>query len=641
MHMTCSSLTKICNLIIILMLIGFLSACAFVKVSKDNEYVRSSTVLVGVVSSMQPYTDMPVVVAAYSIKDRKRTIIHYTTLHEVGPYELMVPLGTHNLIAFGDKNKNLVYDKGEPVGQILRAEQVSVPAGGVAGFLDIVLTEDQSGEIDFPVGSKIPPKAYKNFHSTCPGALADLDDVVFSDEYGKKGFWTAVEFFNELSGNVYFLEPYDPNKIPILFVHGAAGSPQNWRTFFESVDRNKFQPWFFYYPSGSHIDSMAYLLFWKLQNLQTKYNFKELYITAHSMGGLVCRSFLVDYGFLFPSITNFITLSTPWGGEELAEMGITYAPAVINAWRDMQPESDFITSIFDKKLPASIDHYLFFGHKGNRNLLRPNNDKVVTLASQLDQRSQMEAKMIYGYNEDHLSILSSYEVISQYNALLADMYRQSKDSDNRKGNRLVVDFTFDFPKELPRPLPLLLLRPIEGKQSETWLYLGADDTGRVQGPFPSGKYEVSVFAPAFRSEPISIPVKIEEGAVPAFNFIFKPIGYLRGYIVDSDQPNIQAGKHRPPDEDVQIESISLTGRGGNRSLKPWKGEDMSFSEIHLSETDYTSNGVFFFFGLLPGEYQLDLKAKGYKKYSIMYKVELGQYQNPLIIELEKEAAEVL
>jgi len=89
-----------------------------------------------------------------------------------------------------------------------------------------------------------------------------MDEFVFSDEYGVKGLWNSMEFFREISGNVYFLEEYDPTKIPILFVHGAAGSPQNWRAFFEDIDRDKYQPWFFYYPSGTSIDSMSHLLLW-------------------------------------------------------------------------------------------------------------------------------------------------------------------------------------------------------------------------------------------------------------------------------------------------------------------------------------------------------------------------------------------
>jgi uncharacterized alpha/beta hydrolase family protein len=125
----------------------------------------------------------------------------------------------------------------------------------------------------------------------------------------------------------------------------------------------------FLYPSGASIDSMSYLLFWKLLNLQHKYKFKELFITAHSMGGLVVRSFIVNFGEFFPYITNFISISTPWGGEEFAKSRVKYSPAVIPVWRDMQPEGEFIQSIFRKKIPPTIEHFLFFGHKGNRNML--------------------------------------------------------------------------------------------------------------------------------------------------------------------------------------------------------------------------------------------------------------------------------
>jgi pimeloyl-ACP methyl ester carboxylesterase len=69
---------------------------------------------------------------------------------------------------------------------------------------------------------------------------------VFSEEYGVKGYWEVIEFFKEVGCNVYFLEPYDPDKVPILFIHGASGSPRNWDYFFENVDRTRYQPWFYY-----------------------------------------------------------------------------------------------------------------------------------------------------------------------------------------------------------------------------------------------------------------------------------------------------------------------------------------------------------------------------------------------------------
>ncbi len=634
MNKTSPPQKTIFGLTFFLMFSFLLSGCAFMQIAEAEKFSKNATVLVGNVSSTLPFHEIPVIVAAYSKRGNKRAIIHYTTLHELGPYELMVPKGNYNIIAFGDKNKNLMYDKGEPAGQILSSEQVSAPAGIVAGFLDIVISEQTEANIDFPVGSQMPSKVYRNFHSTCPGAIAKIDDVIFSDEYGEKGFWTALEFFKEISGNIYFLEPYDPTKIPILFVHGAAGSPQNWKTFFESIDRSKYQPWFFYYPSGSSIDSMSYLLLWKLQNLQTKYKFKELYITAHSMGGLVARSFIVNYAQMFPSITNFISISTPWGGEELAELGVEYSPAVIPAWRDMQPGSEFINSIYGKKMPSTVDHYLFFGHKGNRNILRPNNDNVVTLASQLDQRSQRDAKMIYGFEEDHVSILSSKQVISQYNAILADLYKKSKALDKTSGNKLHVDFSFDFPEEQPKPKSILLLLPEDKKKSAIWFHLDPEDSGRKHGPFPSGNYKVSLIAPAFVSEPVNIPVSIEEGMVPNINFSMKPVGYLRGYVAKNERRYFQSDAQ--PDTKAQIQSITLKGNGINRTLIPQQGEKANFVEHYLSSKDFTSKGVFHFFKLPAGEYKLTINTKGYKKYSEVCNVRPGQYHNTMVIELGKE-----
>ena len=40
------------------------------------------------------------------------------------------------------------------------------------------------------------------------------------------------------------------------------------------------------------------------------------------MGGLVARSFIVNYGPQFPYVKLFISLATPWGGDRMAEYGV-------------------------------------------------------------------------------------------------------------------------------------------------------------------------------------------------------------------------------------------------------------------------------------------------------------------------------
>ena len=602
------------------------------QLREETKIVQSSTILVGKVTSTNFFRELPVVVAAYSKEKNQRTIVHYTALHEPGPYELIVPQGNYYIVAFADKNNNLQYDQGEPAGQYIGAEPLSASAGGVVSEIDIVLSNPTPGQIDFPINTTLPPRKIKTRHYTSPGAIANLDNGLFSEEFGRKGFQTPLEFFKEVGGNIYFLEAYDPNKIPILFVHGAAGSPQNWKTFFAGIDRTKYQPWFFYYPSGSSLDSMSNLLFWKLLNLQSKYKFKQLCITAHSMGGLVVRSFLVNQGSYFPSVTKFISISTPWGGEPLAEAGVKYSPAVIPAWRDMQPNGEFIELLFSKKMPERVEYFLFFGHKGNRNPLRPNNDKVVTLASQLDQRSQRDAKMIYGFNEDHVSILSSKQVLAQYRGVLAAAYEKSTDEINASGNKLRVDFSFDVSEELPRPRSILLLRSADKHQTESWLYLNPEDSRQEQGPFPPGRYEVTMLAPAFAPYPASRLITIAEDSVPSVEFSMKPRGNITGYVVKAKKSNNQAGAYLEPDTEIQIQTITLRGGEITRTLIPSE-EELSYSDHYLTETDYAAKGVFYFYGLPAGEYELKINAGGYKQYSGTYKVRLGHYENAIAIKL--------
>jgi len=612
-----------------------LTGCKLVQLKKDTKTLQASTILVGTVSGELPSPGTPVIVAAYSRQGRTRTIVHHTSLHELAPYELMVPQGKYQVVAFADANRNWAYDAGEAAGQYAGADGVTAPVGGVVQQVDVVISRSPARAIDLPVGSAMPPKEVDISHSTAPGAIIDLNDVLFSDEYGRKGFWTPVEFFREVGGNVYFLEPYDPNRIPILFVHGVAGSPQNWQTVVENLDRTKFQAWFFYYPSGSSLNSMSHLLRWKLLNLQNRYRFPELYVTAHSMGGLVVRSLLVNFWEVLPPVTTFVSISTPWGGEARAEIGVKHSPVVMPVWRDMQPSGAFIASIYEQKMPPAVEHYLFFGHKGSPGLLRPNNDKVVTLASELDPRAQQEAKMVYGFNEDHVGVLSSAPVLSQFNAVIAAAYETTKKMVDVPGNRLCVDFSFEAPDEWPRPPMALLLHPTDEQQSETWLNLGPDASGHEYGPFPAGDYDVSLIAAGFAPEPVRAPVTIAAGQIPRIAFAMKPRGSLVGYVVTVDEGLRQAGTYVGPDEEVPIQSITLRGAGLTRTLIPSAEVEAEVdpAEPYLTGTDYVGQGVFYFCNLPAGSYDLTIEADGYEPYRTVRDVRPGRYEGELTIEL--------
>ncbi len=102
------------------------------------------------------------------------------------------------------------------------------------------------------------------------------------------------------------------------------------------------------------------------------------------MGGLVARSSLLQTEEVArPAMALLVTFSTPWDGHLGAKHGVKYAPAVVPAWIDMQPGSDFIESL-RADLPPGLPHHLFFGFKTGKNpLMLYSHDTVVSVASQL------------------------------------------------------------------------------------------------------------------------------------------------------------------------------------------------------------------------------------------------------------------
>ena len=598
------------------------TGCALVEMKKEFNRSLESTVIIGRVYGKFKGNG-PIIVAACTA-DKEKRMVNYTVLHGSGEYELMVGYGNYYVFAFQDRNSNLVYDPGELAGQHGKPKMVRAPAVGVVFDIDMEIPEKGS-KITIAPGTVISSEKPKRLYSRQAGVIADLDDERFSEEYGVKGFWEYGSFFEELGGNIYFLEEYDPAKIPILFIHGATGTPRGWRYLVDHLDRTRFQPWFFYYPSGNRIDSMAYLLLWKLVNLQSKFQFNTIYITAHSMGGLIARSLIVNYGQQFPCVKLLVTLATPWGGDRMAELGVRQSPVVIPSWIDMQPDGDFIKSLYRKKLPKSVSFYMFCGYKGTRNPLRSNNDGTITLSSILDYRPQSEAKMNYVFNEDHTSILFSHEVMQQYNAILDEFSEKKGASLHRSGGYIKIHFEYTYQHDGIRPRPILVLVPNGKKNAETVTYLSHKDNGRILGPFPAGDYSAIMVAMA--AKPQQKSVSIESNKTKELNFVFLPDGEIYGCVTASLKPDEKfIGKpdytYRSVDESIHIQYIELKGNGIRRTLKPIEGK-FNDNEVLISRRDYCHNKCFGFFGLPAGEYKVVIKAKGCQPVQKSYSVKPG------------------
>ncbi len=168
------------------------------------------------------------------------------------------------------------------------------------------------------------------------------------------------EFAKHFRG-LYMLEPYDPNKIPVLMVHGLWSSPITWTEMFNDLRADpelssKYQFWFYLYPSGQPFWETAYQMRQDLTEARHRLDpYREaaaldhMVLIGHSMGGLVSRLQTLESrddfwnivsdrpfdelggdpeslaeleGILFfspnPSIRRVVTLGTPHRGSDYA-----------------------------------------------------------------------------------------------------------------------------------------------------------------------------------------------------------------------------------------------------------------------------------------------------------------------------------
>lgn len=253
------------------------------------------------------------------------------------------------------------------------------------------------------------------------GEIADLNEPRFQATRGEEGLWTPATLAITHGFGIYFKEPYDPDRIPVLFIHGAGGSPQDWRMAMEKLDRKRYQAWFYFYPSGMRLNDAASALNAGVEDLYSRYGFHRLDVVAHSMGGLVARKFVLKNAIenQNPYIKTFITVSTPWDGHEAAAMGVKWAPSVVPSWHDMKQGSPFLNHLFDQKLKGRVDYHLLYSHRAKYSPIMPKeNDGSISVASERRPEALAEATSERGYNEDHVSILTARDALKRLREIL-------------------------------------------------------------------------------------------------------------------------------------------------------------------------------------------------------------------------------
>lgn len=96
------------------------------------------------------------------------------------------------------------------------------------------------------------------------------------------------------------LQPYDPRKIPVLFVHGLKSTPVTWTPMLNAlladpIARRNYQAWVFNYPTGFPIPYSALLLRRQLDALNKAFpGHRSVVLIGHSMGGVISRLMIAD-----------------------------------------------------------------------------------------------------------------------------------------------------------------------------------------------------------------------------------------------------------------------------------------------------------------------------------------------------------
>jgi pimeloyl-ACP methyl ester carboxylesterase len=107
---------------------------------------------------------------------------------------------------------------------------------------------------------------------------------------------------------LYLMEPYDPDKIPIVMVHGIRSSALAWMELTNDLIgdpeiRDAYQIWQYVYPTSLPYLSAAVLLRRSIEAVRQALDpegndaaTSSMIIVAHSMGGLMAKTMVVDSG---------------------------------------------------------------------------------------------------------------------------------------------------------------------------------------------------------------------------------------------------------------------------------------------------------------------------------------------------------
>lgn len=184
------------------------------------------------------------------------------------------------------------------------------PSVGVAGAVTTVLDFKPAAP-----GSKAPREVLLSLHDPTlreTVRIAGVNHPLAADFTAPLAYYPHPRFLGLMeamrvdrfyrTAGLELLQPYDPDRIPIVFVHGLISEPGMWRDTIDAVEsdpelRGRFQFWAFGYPTGDPISISALQLRESLAGVYRRYpRTKDMVLVSHSLGGLLSQMQTITTG---------------------------------------------------------------------------------------------------------------------------------------------------------------------------------------------------------------------------------------------------------------------------------------------------------------------------------------------------------
>ena len=115
-------------------------------------------------------------------------------------------------------------------------------------------------------------------------------------------------FEQDRKSGIFLAQPYQPGKIPVVFIHGTASSPARWAEMLNGLRadpfiRKRFQLWAFIYSTGNPIAYSASLLRDSIKRVVRVLDpngkdpaLSQMVLIGHSQGGLLAKMMVIEPG---------------------------------------------------------------------------------------------------------------------------------------------------------------------------------------------------------------------------------------------------------------------------------------------------------------------------------------------------------